>query len=285
MSNVNSHHSTSYHSENSLTDDDPSINLEGNCLSANLNEDSMMILSQSIDSIHTVGTNNGEGNEHQVRTLFVSGLPLDAKPRELYLLFRSFKGYLSSTLKPAGKNGKLTAPVGFVTFESREQAEEAMTKLQGVKFDPDGNQHMRLEFARSNTKVTKPKTTIPISFTNMNAINSHQNVLNQHTSLANLGSCQTNLISTGNLTGMVASLQPSIFAQLAAAGSTIETSNGIFASVADAHQQQRPLQQLLNGHQFLHYLHLPLLMKIQPIYLQQQDYFKLIIFELWSPEI
>ena len=27
----------------------------------------------------------------QVRTLFVSGLPMDAKPRELYLLFRSYK--------------------------------------------------------------------------------------------------------------------------------------------------------------------------------------------------
>ncbi|KAH9579131.1 RNA-binding protein with multiple splicing 2, variant 2 [Schistosoma haematobium] len=87
----NSHHSNSYHSENSLPDDDPSVILDNTCLNANLNEDSMMILSQSIDSIHTVGTNNGEGTEHQVRTLFVSGLPLDAKPRELYLLFRSFK--------------------------------------------------------------------------------------------------------------------------------------------------------------------------------------------------
>nr|AAW24585.1 SJCHGC04374 protein [Schistosoma japonicum] len=86
-----SHNSNAYHSENSLQDDDQPIVLDGSCLGANLNEDSMMILSQSIDSIHTVGTNNGEGTEHQVRTLFVSGLPLDAKPRELYLLFRSFK--------------------------------------------------------------------------------------------------------------------------------------------------------------------------------------------------
>ncbi|VDM18298.1 unnamed protein product [Hydatigera taeniaeformis] len=191
----------------------------------NLNDESMMALSQSVDSIHTVGTAAGSdaldctlfssplsgeeagwerewGREepvvhftlrqfgvvkktttslrssmfqHQVRTLFVSGLPLDTKSRELYLLFRGFKGYLSSTLKPAGKNGKLTAPVGFVTFETREQAENALNELQvrgaaqrnqhwsdgsiakGIKFDPEGNQHMRLEFARSNTKVTKPK--------------------------------------------------------------------------------------------------------------------------------
>uniref|UniRef100_A0A5K4EYI4 RRM domain-containing protein n=1 Tax=Schistosoma mansoni TaxID=6183 RepID=A0A5K4EYI4_SCHMA len=87
----NTHHSNTYHTENSIPDDDTSVILDNNCLNANLNEDSMMILSQSIDSIHTVGTNNGEGTEHQVRTLFVSGLPLDAKPRELYLLFRSFK--------------------------------------------------------------------------------------------------------------------------------------------------------------------------------------------------
>ncbi|CAI2732763.1 unnamed protein product [Schistosoma spindalis] len=143
-------------------------------------------------------------------------------------------GYLSSTLKPAGKNGKLTAPVGFVTFESREQAEEAMAKLQGVKFDPDGNQHMRLEFARSNTKVTKPKTTIPVGFSNMNVNNPHQNGVNQHNSLSNLGTCPTNIISPSNINGMVANLQPSIFAQLAATGPTIETSNGIFATATDA---------------------------------------------------
>ena len=29
---------------------------------------------------------------------------------------------------------------------------------QGVKFDPDLPQTLRLEFAKSNTKVTKPKT-------------------------------------------------------------------------------------------------------------------------------
>lgn len=29
----------------------------------------------------------------QVRTLFVSGLPMDARPRELYLLFQGYKVY------------------------------------------------------------------------------------------------------------------------------------------------------------------------------------------------
>ncbi|KAJ7393945.1 RNA-binding protein with multiple splicing 2 [Desmophyllum pertusum] len=46
--------------------------------------------------------------------------------------------------------------VAFVTFESREEAEEAKASLQGVRFDPDVSQTLRLEFARSNTKVSKP---------------------------------------------------------------------------------------------------------------------------------
>jgi len=94
-------------------------------------------------------------SEDEVRTLFVSGLPVDVKPREVYLLFRSFKGYEGSLLKLTDKQGK-PSPVAFVTFEGREEAEEAKSALQGVRFDPDISQTLRLEFAKSNTKVTKP---------------------------------------------------------------------------------------------------------------------------------
>ncbi|CAC5422919.1 RNA-binding protein with multiple splicing 2,RNA-binding protein with multiple splicing,Protein couch potato [Mytilus coruscus] len=97
----------------------------------------------------------------RVRTLFVSGLPMDAKPRELYLLFRAYKGYEGSLLKVTNKNGKNTSPVGFVTFSSRAAAEVAKQDLQGVRFDPDLPQTLRLEFAKSNTKVTKPKQQSP----------------------------------------------------------------------------------------------------------------------------
>ncbi|KAI0232809.1 hypothetical protein LSAT2_016914 [Lamellibrachia satsuma] len=69
---------------------------------------------------------------------------MDAKPRELYLLFRSYK------------------PVGFVTFNSRCSAETAKLDLQGIRFDPDLPQTLRLEFAKSNTKVTKPKQPSPM---------------------------------------------------------------------------------------------------------------------------
>ncbi|KOX77321.1 Protein couch potato, partial [Melipona quadrifasciata] len=94
----------------------------------------------------------------QVRTLFVSGLPMDAKPRELYLLFRAYEGYEGSLLKVTSKNGKTASPVGFVTFHTRAGAEAAKQDLQqGVRFDPDMPQTIRLEFAKSNTKVSKPK--------------------------------------------------------------------------------------------------------------------------------
>jgi len=119
-----------------------------------LNTEAAMTLSQSMDSVNAV-------SEEEVRTLFVSGLPMDAKPRELYLLFRAYKGYEGSLLKVTGKNGKSTSPVGFVTFSSRVAAESAKQDLQGVRFDPDLPQTLRLEFAKSNTKVTKPKQQSP----------------------------------------------------------------------------------------------------------------------------
>ncbi|KAL1505301.1 hypothetical protein ABEB36_004896 [Hypothenemus hampei] len=69
-------------------------------------------------------------HEEEVRTLFVSGLPMDAKPRELYLLFRAYEGYEGSLLKVTSKNGKTASPVGFVTFNTRAGAEAAKQDLQ-----------------------------------------------------------------------------------------------------------------------------------------------------------
>lgn len=51
---------------------------------------------------------------YQVRTLFVSGLPMDAKPRELYLLFRAYDGYENSQLKVTSKNGKTTSVIAII---------------------------------------------------------------------------------------------------------------------------------------------------------------------------
>uniref|UniRef100_A0A673T1K1 RNA binding protein, mRNA processing factor n=1 Tax=Suricata suricatta TaxID=37032 RepID=A0A673T1K1_SURSU len=75
--------------------------------------------------------NEANLQEEEVRTLFVSGLPLDIKPRELYLLFRPFKGYEGSLIK--------------------------LTSKQGIRFDPEIPQTLRLEFAKANTKMAKNK--------------------------------------------------------------------------------------------------------------------------------
>ncbi|XP_068961048.1 RNA-binding protein with multiple splicing isoform X1 [Petaurus breviceps papuanus] len=93
-----------------------------------------------------------EKEERLVRTLFVSGLPLDIKPRELYLLFRPFKGYEGSLIKLTSKQ-----PVGFVSFDSRSEAEAAKNALNGIRFDPEIPQTLRLEFAKANTKMAKNK--------------------------------------------------------------------------------------------------------------------------------
>ncbi|XP_065187616.1 U1 small nuclear ribonucleoprotein A-like [Sycon ciliatum] len=93
--------------------------------------------------------------DEEVRTLFVSGLPLDVKPRELHLLFRSFQGFKGASLKFTGKPTKSPTPVAFVAFDSRQNAEVAKDELQNVRFDPDFSQTLRLEFARANTKVTR----------------------------------------------------------------------------------------------------------------------------------
>lgn len=98
--------------------------------------------------------NNNNGEEDEVRTLFVSGLPANIRSREIYLLFRAYKGYEGFQLKLTDKQGK-PSPVAFVTFLLREEAEECKKDLQGVRFDPEINQTLRIEFAKSNTKVSK----------------------------------------------------------------------------------------------------------------------------------
>ena len=77
----------------------------------------------------------------------------------VHLLFLSLfdQGYEGSLLKVTSKNGKTSSPVGFVTFTTRIAADAAKQDLQGVRFDPDLPQTIRLEFARSNTKVSKPR--------------------------------------------------------------------------------------------------------------------------------
>eukprot|EP00276_Gloeochaete_wittrockiana_P006728 CAMPEP_0184656686 /NCGR_PEP_ID=MMETSP0308-20130426/16656_1 /TAXON_ID=38269 /ORGANISM="Gloeochaete witrockiana, Strain SAG 46.84" /LENGTH=270 /DNA_ID=CAMNT_0027093923 /DNA_START=165 /DNA_END=977 /DNA_ORIENTATION=+ len=84
--------------------------------------------------------------ETNVTTLFVSGLPLDVKPREIYLLFRYFPGYQECSLN-FGKQ-----PVAFVVFETQAQALAAKTALDNVNFDPESPVKLRIELAKQNSK-------------------------------------------------------------------------------------------------------------------------------------
>uniref|UniRef100_A0A915EIF0 RRM domain-containing protein n=1 Tax=Ditylenchus dipsaci TaxID=166011 RepID=A0A915EIF0_9BILA len=126
----------------------------------NVNGNGKMVMAMSMESLNNdnCSTVSSLNEQSQVRTLFISGLPMDTRARELYLLFRSCSGYEASQLKVTNKNGKTSTPVGFVTFSTHQDANEARRKLQGVRFDPESSQTIRLELARSNTKVTSQKS-------------------------------------------------------------------------------------------------------------------------------
>uniref|UniRef100_A0A3P8VLQ7 RNA binding protein, mRNA processing factor 2a n=1 Tax=Cynoglossus semilaevis TaxID=244447 RepID=A0A3P8VLQ7_CYNSE len=65
--------------------------------------------------------NNNVSMEEEVRTLFVSGLPVDIKPRELYLLFRPFKGYEGSLIKLTSKQVRFFTSVGVAVLTINRQ--------------------------------------------------------------------------------------------------------------------------------------------------------------------
>ena len=90
--------------------------------------------------------------EEEVRTLRVSGFPVDIKPRQLYLLFRPFKGYGGSLIMLTSRQ-----PLGFVVFDCWAGAAAAKNALNGIRFDAENPQSLRLEFAKANTKMARNK--------------------------------------------------------------------------------------------------------------------------------
>ena len=94
----------------------------------------------------------GTLEEEEVRTLWVSGFPVDIKPRQLDLVFRPFKGYESSLITLRSRQ-----PVCFVAFDCWAGAAAAKNALNGICFDAENPQSLRLEFAKANTKMAKNK--------------------------------------------------------------------------------------------------------------------------------
>ncbi|TKC52589.1 hypothetical protein EI555_018038 [Monodon monoceros] len=99
--------------------------------------------------------------EEALRTLFASGLPVDLQPKELYLLFRPCKGYEASPIKLTSRQ-----PAGFAIFDDRAGAEASQKAVNGIRFDPENPQTLRLECAKANTKTAKNKLTATPNPTN-----------------------------------------------------------------------------------------------------------------------
>ncbi|XP_012505288.1 PREDICTED: RNA-binding protein with multiple splicing [Propithecus coquereli] len=90
--------------------------------------------------------------EEEVQGGSVRGYPWDVECRQLNFVLFSFQGYEGSLIKLTSKQ-----PVGFVSFDSRSEAEAAKNALNGIRFDPEIPQTLRLEFAKANTKMAKNK--------------------------------------------------------------------------------------------------------------------------------
>ncbi|XP_021715724.1 uncharacterized protein LOC110683639 [Chenopodium quinoa] len=88
-------------------------------------------------------------SQRHINTLFVSGLPDDVMPREIYNLFRRRPGFDSCQLKFTGRGNQVVA---FVTFYNHQSAVLALQALDGIKFDPQAGSVLHIELARSNSR-------------------------------------------------------------------------------------------------------------------------------------
>ncbi|KAJ1260506.1 hypothetical protein BS78_10G237300 [Paspalum vaginatum] len=84
----------------------------------------------------------------ELRTLFIAGLPPDAKPREVYNLFRDFPGYVSSHLR----TGKSSQAYAFAVFADQSSALAALSATNGMVFDLEKNCSLHVDLAKSNSR-------------------------------------------------------------------------------------------------------------------------------------
>ncbi|GJQ09382.1 hypothetical protein GpartN1_g1173.t1 [Galdieria partita] len=92
-------------------------------------------------------------SEDTVRTLFITGFPADVLEREVHNLFRfRYPLYDGCIIKASSRRKE---PVVFAVFRTREEAEEAMKDFDGIVFDPASGSKLKIEFAKSNTRVKR----------------------------------------------------------------------------------------------------------------------------------
>ncbi|KAL9224333.1 hypothetical protein vseg_000377 [Gypsophila vaccaria] len=85
-----------------------------------------------------------------VRTIFISGLPLDVKERELQNLLRWLPGYEASQINYKGEH-----PMGFALFSSPEFAHAAKDALQNMVFDNELQSVLHTEMAKKNLFIKR----------------------------------------------------------------------------------------------------------------------------------
>uniref|UniRef100_A0A0D6R214 RRM domain-containing protein n=1 Tax=Araucaria cunninghamii TaxID=56994 RepID=A0A0D6R214_ARACU len=88
----------------------------------------------------------------RVRTLFISGLPEDIKPREIYNLFRRRHGFETCQLKYTGRGHQIVA---FAVFSHQQYALAAKDALNGLTFDPETGANLHIELARTNSRIKR----------------------------------------------------------------------------------------------------------------------------------
>jgi RNA recognition motif-containing protein len=82
-----------------------------------------------------------------LKTLFVSGLPVDITERELFHIFNRCAGFEDCRLQI-----KTSSPVAFVSFFSGADASRALGQMNGYSLDPENQRQMRCEMAKANMK-------------------------------------------------------------------------------------------------------------------------------------
>ncbi|KAF3780390.1 Cell wall integrity protein [Nymphaea thermarum] len=125
--------------------------------------------------------------QEPIKTIFISGLPDDVKPREIHNLFRRRYGFESCQLKYTGRGDQVhfssSSPesvplivlgtpflrilrlrpqlgllvVAFATFFDHQSAMAAMEALNGTIFDPLTGGTLHIELARSNSRTKRPR--------------------------------------------------------------------------------------------------------------------------------
>ncbi|RCV30456.1 hypothetical protein SEVIR_6G104300v4 [Setaria viridis] len=92
----------------------------------------------------------GTAAADEVRTIFITGLPVDVKERELHNLLRWLPGFEASQI-----NFKGDQPMGFALFATAHQAVAAKAALQDLVFDAETKSALHTEMAKKNLFVKR----------------------------------------------------------------------------------------------------------------------------------